>query len=166
MKHLKKFLAGFGPGFGLLAFSLLVFSLVAFGDVTEPLPDASIQAVLDFLRKLPGATGAGIAAAVTQLLLVFFRTSLANFAGVWKLVIVTLLAWAGAGFDALAEGSPLIPALFTGTGLAAFQVFFNQLIKQIGKAAGGEGEGDLIPTSNRVSGYIDDPGYRPRGPRV
>lgn len=96
-----------------------------------PLPDAEFWTLL--LTLLGGIKGMGIQAvvvAVVQLVMVFFKTSLSDFAGKWKLTIVTGLTFAGTFLAAYFQSMDLIGALLSGAVLAALQVFVSQVIKQ------------------------------------
>lgn len=67
---------------------------------------------------------------VTQFLMKLFEGPLANVAGKYKLVIVSALSVVSAVATAMAMGTDLVNALFTGAGLAAVQVFLHQIYVQ------------------------------------
>lgn len=115
------------------AFLLLVFpAFFLFADVTEPLPSEVFWSELvALLGGLGGLSGLAIVAAVVQLAMTFFRTSLADFSGEWKLAIVTGLSLVGAVLSNLVNGIPILEALFSGTVLAALQVFVHQIQRHL-----------------------------------
>lgn len=92
------------------------------------------QALAQLLQALGGlksATVLGIVGLVIQAGLLFFRTQLANFAGKWKLVIVTGLSLVGGVVTLVSLGTPWLAALSSSATLASLQVFGNQLWKQL-----------------------------------
>lgn len=124
--------------FALLA-ALLIPALAIAQAVIEPasLPTTDLttdQAFGELLKSLggfKGATALGIVFLVIQAVLLFFRTKLANFAGKWKLLIVTGLSLVGGVIALLVSGVPLLMALTHSTTFAALQVFGNQFVKQL-----------------------------------
>lgn len=112
---------------------LVLFCAIVRGDVTDPLPDASFWTeLLSFLKNLKGVPLVLVVAAFVQLTLVFFRTSFGNFAGIYKLTIVTGLAVVYTLIQKLAAGAPLLDALLDGSTIAAVMVFIDQLRKHFG----------------------------------
>lgn len=96
-----------------------------------PLPDTEFWSQL--LSLLGGIKGMGLHAivvGVVQLVMVFFKTSLSDFAGKWKLTIVTGLTFLGALLTAYFQSMDLLGALLNGAVLSALQVFASQLVKQ------------------------------------
>lgn len=114
----------------LLVFSF-VFCLASFADVTDPLPDSEFwTGLLSFLSSISGKSILALVAGLVQVAMVFFRTSLSNFAGKYKLLVVTGLSVVGVVLAGLMAGESVLVTLFSGVGLAALQVFINQVIKQ------------------------------------
>lgn len=89
-----------------------------------------LPAVLQFIGGLKGASALAITAGVIQLALLVFKTSLTNFAGKYKLLIVLGLSVAGALVGAMAGGMSVGAALVSGSVIAAAQVFIHQIVKQ------------------------------------
>ncbi len=97
---------------------------------TDLTTDQALGELLKSLGGFKGATALGIVFLVVQALLLFFRTKLADFAGKWKLVIVTALSLVGGVIGLLVSGVPLLAALTHATTFTSLQVFGNQFIKQ------------------------------------
>lgn len=125
----------------LAILAILLVPAVAFAQVDPAslpvlLPTADLsteQALGELLKSLggfKGATALGIVFLVVQASLLFFRTKLADFAGKWKLVIVTALSLVGGVIGLLVSGVPLLAALTHATTFTSLQVFGNQFIKQ------------------------------------
>lgn len=100
------------------------------GVIVPPTAD-EVTKFLALLAGIGGLKGAALAVLVIQGLMLFFRTSLADFAGKWKLAVVSGLSFLAAFVGILATGVPWQNALFNGAVLAAFQVFANQIWKQV-----------------------------------
>lgn len=132
MKMISKRLAGLFPA--LLIFSLLLTSVICFADdvvaVTPP-TGAEWGALIQALGGLKGAGILAIVAVVIQALMFFFRTSLADFAGKWKIVIVTGLSLIGGVVGLRLTGVDWLAAIVNSGTLAAAQVFAHQLITQL-----------------------------------
>lgn len=110
----------------LASFAFTFAALRVFGqDVTAPSAD-EIQQYLAVLAGIGGLKGAALIVAIVQGLLLFFRSKLADFAGKWKLLIVSLLTFLGAFFGVVLTGKPYAQAFFDGAVLTAFQVFAHQ----------------------------------------
>lgn len=115
----------------IFAFAIAtVWWRVAFA-ADAPIPDSDFwTALLTFLGGVKGMTVMGIAVAVTQILMLFFSTSLSDFAGAYKLVIVTGLTVVATLLGNLVTGNSLVQALLNGATLAAIQVFIHQIYVQ------------------------------------
>ena len=115
----------------LLVFSF-VFSLASFAEaITDPLPESAFWSeLLVFLSGWQGKSALAITAGVVQAIMIFFRTPLANFAGKVKLTVVTGLSVVGVVLGGLMSGQSILVSLLSGAGLAALQVFVNQVIQQ------------------------------------
>lgn len=85
------------------------------------------------LGGLKGATAVGIALLVVQAVMFFFRTKLAEFAGKWRLVIVTGLTLVTVVLGLVATGMPWMAALTNASTASAFSVLLNQFMKQFKK---------------------------------
>lgn len=127
----------------LCTFAFMVMVTVAFAqDATQPLPTEDFLALLlQSIGQVKGATGMGIAVLVTQLIMAFFRTPLANFAGKFRLVIVMVLSLAAGLLALKLSGVTWAAALVHSSTLAAFQVLAHQLYVQFIK------KGDEVPKS-------------------
>lgn len=118
-----------------LTLALLVCTVSVLGDVVTPLPDADFWGeLLKFLGSIKGQTTMGIVAALVQLAMMFFRTSMGDLAGVWKWVIVSGLSMVGVLLASMAAGNSFLVSITSGAVLAAFQVWLHQLIKTISDA--------------------------------
>jgi hypothetical protein len=115
---------------GLISFVVVFLGLKAFGQEVLPPSTDELTSYLAILAGIGGMKGAALAVAVVQGLMLFFRTSLANFAGKWKLVIVSGLSFIMAFLGVMVTGASWQTALFNGAVLSAFQVFANQAYKQ------------------------------------
>lgn len=93
-----------------------------------PVGDALSQ-LIAVIGGLKGATALGIAIAVTQAIMLFFRTPLAAFAGKWKFLIVVSLASVTTYLGLVASGVNWGVALTSAPFVAAIQVLFNQGVK-------------------------------------
>lgn len=103
--------------------------------IIAPSPE-EITKFLALLAGIGGLKGAALAVVVIQGLMLFFRTNLADFAGKWKLLIVSGLSFVAAFVGILSTGAPWTTALVDGAVLAAFQVFANQIWKQVATSKG------------------------------
>jgi len=116
------------------AFSFAITALAQ--QAVDPTQPASANdffgGLMTFIGGLKGATGMGIATAVTQLVMLFFRTSFAAFSGKFQLFIVLFLNVVGTILAGVATGMPWTAALLNGSTLAAAQVFLHQLLTQDG----------------------------------
>lgn len=100
-------------------------------------PSGPTVTVLDFLKQvwatlsgIKGASTLAAVAAVVQTIMVFFKTSLADVAGKYKLVLVSLLSLVGAVVAGLLQGETWIQILTNGGVLAAGQVFLHQIVSE------------------------------------
>ncbi|OFZ54987.1 MAG: hypothetical protein A2428_03175 [Bdellovibrionales bacterium RIFOXYC1_FULL_54_43] len=110
-----------------------LFSLIAFAvDVTDPLSTVDFfTQLIALLGGVKGATGLGIAIFAVQILMMFFRTEMANFAGKWKLTIVLGLSLMFGIMASINAGTTWFAAIFNSVTITAIQVFANQLYKQL-----------------------------------
>lgn len=106
-------------------------ALAAIGEVTDPV---SVAEFLLFLVKsmggLGGASATAIGLIVVQVLMKFFATTLADFAGKWKLRIVTGLNVVAVFLAQVVAGADWKTALMNAAVFNALTVFLNQLVKQ------------------------------------
>jgi len=101
------------------------------GDQTVDLDSGIfISAVVTAMGGMSGLGALGIVALCIQLLMLFFRTPLASFAGKWKLVIVLSLSLVGGFLAQMFNGLPWYGALLSAGSLTAVQVLVNQIWKQ------------------------------------
>lgn len=123
------------PTKALLSFALLGFSLIAFGqDVLPPESAGQWQA---FLQSIGGTKGVGIMGtivALIQILLLILKSPLGVVAGPYKLLLVTTLTLFLGVTSLKIQGFDWQSALMHSTTLASFQVFLNQLWKQLKEA--------------------------------
>ncbi len=100
-------------------------------DLSQELPVGDLlKAVTESVTSWKGLGALGIAALVVQLLMLVFRTTLMNWAGKWKLVVVYVLSLAAGYMALMVAGASWSEALLHSQTLAAAQVFVNQLYKQ------------------------------------
>lgn len=120
-------------------FLVVLFPIVAFAQAASLPVDLSTQdalsQLLSTLGGIKGATVLGITAVVLQAVLLFFRTSLASFAGKWRLLIVAGLSLVSGTIALVATGTPFLQALGDANTLAALQVLGHQTIKQFTEKA-------------------------------
>lgn len=100
--------------------------------------DLSTGEALELLIKsiggLKGAGALAIVAFCVQAVMLFFRTPLADFAGKWKLLIVSLLSLVGGVLALKLTGLDWLGSLVHSSTLTAVTVFGNQVLKQFKKA--------------------------------
>jgi hypothetical protein len=112
---------------------------VAKADASAPLPsvivaptglptDQEISGTISQLGNLKGTLA--IVAFIVQVLMLLLRTPLANFAGKYKLLIVSFLTLAGTAVAYKIQGLGWIAILTDGTILTIGQVFAHQVISQ------------------------------------
>jgi hypothetical protein len=121
----------------LLFATLFTFSLVALAQTAPaaPVPPSGdeLSAFLSSLLSLKGAGAMVIVGTVVQGLLLFFRSSLAKFAGIYQLFIVSGLTLVGMVIMDLATGKGFVAILSDTSLLAAVQVFIHQIYNQTQK---------------------------------
>lgn len=116
----------------ILALTFSVVSVAA--GLEDPYGDAQwLKELAEFIFSPKGA-GLALAVTITQLLMAGFRTSLANFAGVWRLAIVYVLNAVFVFLSSLATGMSFGEVLVSAPALAALSNAVHQVILQIGKA--------------------------------
>lgn len=115
-------------------FSMLVMTVLAFAqEVIVPPTSDEIMNWLKAIGGLKGATALAIAVFVVQGIMLFFRSQLASFAGVWQLLIVNGLTLVFGVLALKLSGVDWVSCLLSSQTLAALQVFIHQLITQIKK---------------------------------
>lgn len=121
---------------GFIVLMLLSFAALAQGDVIVPPTGDELIKLLQSVGGLKGASALAIAVVAVQALLLFFRSSFAKFSGASQLLIVNALTLV-AGVLALkvSGGVEWSAALLHSQTLAALQVFFHQVLKQVKKPA-------------------------------
>ena len=126
MKKLKSF----EGALVLIVLTLFVYSLKALAEDPTPLPDSSFwQQLLAFVSGWKGQSTLAIVAGLVQLGMVFFSTSMGDWAGLWKWVIVSGLSMLGVLLGGVLTGNSWIASLTSGAFLAAAQVWIHQLLK-------------------------------------
>ena len=93
-------------------------------------PADVLTELLTFVGGLKGASVLAISVGVTQLLMKFFNSSLANFAGKYKLLVVSALSLVASVLGSFASGASIMNALMSGAVLASVQVFGHQVYLQ------------------------------------
>lgn len=127
MKTIKKY---FFPG--MVALAVAMMARTAFGDDAIPTvpTDQFLAQLWVFVGQSKGATTMAVVAGVLQLTMLFFKTSLSNFAGKYRLLILLFLTVAATITGLMSQGMTLAAALVNGATLAAVQVFIHQIYKQ------------------------------------
>lgn len=121
----------------LLPLFLLLVCSTAFAQaaslpVTDIATNDAVGQLLQSLGGLKGASGLAIAAAITQAVVLFFRTPLANFAGKYRLLIVLGLNIGLGVLTLMTQGGLSVgAALLHSMTLSAFSVFGHQVYKQL-----------------------------------
>lgn len=136
-EKMKKLFCIKGMLAAMFAFTFL-FALTAMadGDPTAPVATEDfLKALFESIGKLKGAGTMGIVVVVVQLLMLFFRTPLANFAGKYRLLIASALTMVGGVIGLKLTGVDWMAALVHSSTLAAFQVFGHQAFVQFIKKA-------------------------------
>lgn len=119
--------------FLLAILAVLLIPLVAFAQASLPTELPTDQALTEMLKSLGGIQGAGalgIALAVTQIAMYFFRSPLASFAGKWKLLIASGIAISTAFIGLISTGVDWKAAFLHSAVIAAVNTFIHQAIKQ------------------------------------
>lgn len=112
--------------------SLLICAVAYAADAADPLPVADFFGqVWESIKGIKGAGAIGITLIVVQGIMMFFRTELAAWAGKWRLVVVYGLTIVVGVLALKIAGVSWGECLMHVQTLAAFQVFLNQLWKQI-----------------------------------
>lgn len=119
----------FAVAFCLLLFPTLVLAQAASAP-SDLATDEALKQLLALVANMKGASALSIAVAVTQAVMLFFRTPLAAFAGKWRLMIVVGLSlvstYLGLVFSGVSWGS----ALMAGPFIAGIQVLAHQIYLQ------------------------------------
>lgn len=124
MRHVWKIL-------GLFVFMFVIFAVnaLAQGTITPPSQD-EIDVFLHSLAGIGGLKGVAIVLLIVQGLMLLFRSHLADFAGKYRLLIVTFLTLVAALVMGMSSGQTPLAALLSGSALTTLQVFMNQLYNQ------------------------------------
>lgn len=109
---------------------MYLLNLIA--QVEVPTEDV-LKSVVDLIGGIKGASALAISGLVVQLLMKFFNSSLSNFAGKYKLLIVYGLSVASMVIASVVSGGSLVSALINGNVLAAVQVLCHQIYSQFFK---------------------------------
>lgn len=134
MKNLKQNSALF---YSLILLAVTLLPILAFADdPTKPVDSSQFWVQLvAVLSGLKGISTIGAAVLLSQLVMTFFRTQFGDFAGIWKLVIVTGLSLLVTILGNLQSGMNFMAALFAGGTIAAVQVFVNEILKHVKQAS-------------------------------
>jgi hypothetical protein len=128
---MKRFFKSHYACLALVAIVVLILPVLAFAGIDDQVPTESwLFQVFQFFSTAKGKATMAIAAGVVQLLMVGFQTPLAQVAGKYRLLAVSLLSFLSVVVGALAAGLPVAGALGAAPALAAFQVFVSQVWKQ------------------------------------
>lgn len=119
--------------FAMFLAAILILPALAFAQASLPVDLPTDQALAEFLKSLGGLKGAGalaITTVVVQMVMLFFRTPLANFAGKYRLLIVAGLSLVVGFIILVATGVDWKLALLHANTVGALQVFGHQLVNQ------------------------------------
>lgn len=116
----------------LVLFTFAVVACFSFADGLEDPVDTMefLKAIMEFVASPKGAVIA-VAAAVAQLVLLFFRTQLASFVGAARLAIVYSINVVVVVLGGLAAGMPLVESLLLAVTSGAIQNAVHQWIKHL-----------------------------------
>lgn len=119
----------------LVLFVGVVFAVTVFAEDSVATESWLLQ-ILTFVSTIKGASTVAIAAGVVQLVMIFFKTPLAAFAGKTKLLLVSALTVPALLLAAMATGVTWQTALGQAPVLAAFQSLLFQIWKQFFEPSG------------------------------
>jgi uncharacterized membrane protein len=120
----------------LVLLGVLAAGVVYAQDASQPVDtDVFVQALFTFLGGTKGMSVLAIVAGAVQLLMMFFRTSLASFTGKWSLLIVAVLSVVASVLALMSQGMTFLAALLNGATLTAVQVLGYQIYNQFVKKA-------------------------------
>jgi len=116
-------------------FSLVAFlPLLALAEAADVIPKEQwVLELVTWLFSIKGASVMAIAVGVSQLLMKFFKTTFGDFAGKWKLLLVAGFSLLAVVLGGMLTGLSLPAAAATSQAIAAFQVFFHQILAQFQK---------------------------------
>lgn len=117
-------------------FTAIVSVAFAQDPASVPVDLQSSEALEEILKSVGGLQGAGalgIVAVVVQVLMSFFRSPLANFAGKFRLLIVSALSMVGGVLALKLSGVDWVGSLVHSATLTSVMVFGNQIVKQFKK---------------------------------
>lgn len=115
--------------FSILALMLWIPFVASGIDAVVPI-ESWVLETLNWVLSLQGASVLAIAAGATQAVMRFFKTSLGEVAGKYRLLIVAGLTTVGVVLGGVASGVPLMGVLFSAAFLTAVEVFAHQIKKQ------------------------------------
>ena len=110
----------------------VIFGAVAYANDAEVIVgnDQFLMSLWQFIGGSKGMSGMALVAAIVQIVMMFFKTSLASFAGKHRLLIVMGLTVVGSIVGLMSQGMSFTAALVNGATLSGMQVFAHQLYKQ------------------------------------
>lgn len=115
----------------LVASILLLVCVVSFGDVNEVVDSSEwLKSAFAFFTSLKGLSTVAIVAGAVQVVMMFFKTRLADFAGKWRLRIVIILTAIGMLASGLANGENLLALLVSAPFIALIQVGIYEFTKE------------------------------------
>lgn len=121
----------------LLVLMVVPLMLLGVDDITDPVSlEVLLKEILLFVTTVNGMAAMVIAAAVSQLLMLFFRSPLAMFVGNIKLIMVAIFSLGGLIMGALITGSNIVEAIGQEPVLVSMQVLVHQIWKQFFKKNG------------------------------
>lgn len=118
----------------MVAITCLAFGADGTSATTAATDTVSIEdffkAVFAAIAGMKGMAPLAIVAVCVQLVMMLFRTSLMDFAGKWKLLIVAILSLVGSFIAVMAGGGTWVQALLDGATITAIQVLIHQVYVQ------------------------------------
>lgn len=113
--------------------SLFIASVAFAQTAITPPTTAELAAFLATIGGLKGASAMVITAFAVQGILLFFRSSFGNLAGIYQLLIVNGMTLVAGVLALMMSGQTFLQALLNSQTLAMIQVFAHQLRTQFGK---------------------------------
>lgn len=119
--------------FTVALFLFLLLPVVALAQAAASLPvelttDQAFAELAKVIGGMHGASALGIAVAVTQIIMLIFRSPIGNLTGKWKLLIVTVISLVSTYLGLIASGAPWGVSLIAGPIVAGVQVLVHQAI--------------------------------------
>lgn len=115
--------------------NLIINAMNLIAQVVEVPAEEVVKSLIDLIGGVKGASVLAISLASIQVLMKFFSSSLSNFAGKYKLLIVYVLSMAAGFISSYMVDGSIMSAVLNGNVLAALQVLGNQVFVQFFKKA-------------------------------